>query len=94
MRKRKDQSQRVDVMAWEDGGEPVAPDVFHRRQDAQFVDHHHVLGREALFHVVEFLFLVDVEERVAVQASSRPERSNLCGWRTHQWSAEIREFTH
>ena len=59
--------QRVMALARKYGGEPVAPDVFRRRQDAQFVVHHHIVFRRvAFFHVVEFLFLVDVDERVAV----------------------------
>lgn len=59
--------QRVMALAREDGGHAVAPDVFHRRQEAQFVVHHHVVFRRiTLLHVVEFLFLVDVDERVAV----------------------------
>lgn len=59
--------QRVMALAREDGGKPVAPDVLHRRQEAQLVVHHHVVFRRiTLLHVVEFLFLVNVDERVAV----------------------------
>ncbi len=55
------------ALAREDGGQAVAPDFFHRGQDAQLVVHHHVMfRRETLLHVVEFVFLVDVDERVAI----------------------------
>src|SRR5215471_17904923 len=57
----------VMALAGKDGGHLGAPDSFHRGQDAKFViDEHVVRGREALFHILEFLFLMNVDQHVAV----------------------------
>jgi hypothetical protein len=58
--------ESVMALSWKDGGDLAAPDALHRGEDTDLiVDEHVVIGREALLHVGEFLFLVDIDQRLA-----------------------------
>src|SRR6516162_7072731 len=51
------------ALAGEHRGEPLTPDLLHRREDAQLViDHHVVPGRVTLLDRGEHLLLVQVDE--------------------------------
>src|SRR5437660_126855 len=52
----------------ENGGDARPPDLLDRAQNAQFVVHDHImLGRKPLLDVIELLFLMDINEGIAVE---------------------------
>lgn len=58
---------RVLPLPHEHGRHPLAPERFHRRQDAQLVIHHYVVARRvALLDVVQHLLLVNIDQHSTV----------------------------
>src|SRR5205814_1407203 len=56
----------------------IAPDVLHRRENAQLVvDHDVVAGRIALFDVIQHLFLMDVNQNMARDSIPQPRSLDL-----------------
>jgi len=68
------------TLARQYGRHAVAPDRLYRGQNTRFVvDEHVMAGRIALFDVLQFLFLMDVDQHIAETVSYIPERSTLRG---------------
>ena len=60
-------------LLWEYGRHPVAPRVFNSGEYPQLViDQDVLLGRETPLDVSEVLFLVDIDENVAVKCLEKP----------------------
>src|SRR6476646_9198555 len=55
------------ALSGENGGYFVAPDFFHFGQNANLViDKNVMISREATFHVIQFFFLVNIDQHIAI----------------------------
>jgi hypothetical protein len=70
--------ERVVALFGKNRGDFAAPDFLYFRQNADFVvDQDVMIGREAAFHVVQFFFLVNIDEHVAIHRLINPGALNL-----------------
>src|SRR5262249_25572270 len=79
-RKRGDDGRivRVLALARQDCRDPVAPDLFDRRQNARFVVDQDIMTRRvAALDILELLFFVDVDQHIALDRLGDPRALDL-----------------